>query len=282
MPLPAQNVAYLETTILADSLFKTGTTLKAEADQARKLFAQCEMPQYSIKELKSGVLVYYAWLHNCLVTEKTLSATLLRIQRVQARMPKRASTGLETVATHVSLLSKGIQRGRSASLGLAHDPDTWFATEMRIALKTLIFKAWAKRSRLAQTIQKLSCYNDTGPLVGKDGLIEIPDKKCNTADCSMRKMLQSDRAALQALLTASDTQLPSTEAHRRSKVLRELLRGKKAALLSPGDCQSLGDAVFAFFAPTTSAILTTNVRDHALLGGAVGKTAISPKQVLAP
>ena len=139
MPLPAQNIAYVETTILADSLLKTGTLSKREADQALKVFKRLEVPTYAVKEFKSGVLVYYAWLHNCFVSEKTLSGSLVRIHRVMARMKGRAS-----------------------------------------------------------------------------------------------------------------------------------------------DCRNLGDAVFAFFAPNTSAILTTNIRDHRPLAAAVGKTAISPKEVLAP
>jgi hypothetical protein len=72
--------------------------------------------------------------------------------------------------------------------------------------------------------------------------------------------------------------LPSAEADRRLKALKAL-KGNK---LTAKDCIGLGDAVFAFFAPNQSAILTTNIKDHAPLAASLGKQAISPAQVLAP
>ncbi len=47
----------------------------------------------------------------------------------------------------------------------------------------------------------------------------------------------------------------------------------------PGDektCRSLGDAIFAFFAPADAAILTTNERDHRPLAAALGKSVDTP------
>jgi len=198
-----------------------------------------------------------------------------------ARMKGRAATALEAAASQVNSVSKNIDPKKAARMGIAHDPDSWFGTEIRIALKTLILKAWVKRTRIGSLTQSLACYSDIGPSVGRDGFIEIPEKLCNTMDCSLRQLLQSDRAALEKLRTISDAQSPSAEAARRSKVLTHLLK-KGNDRLSPSDCRNLGDAVFAFFAPNTSAILTTNIRDHRPLAAAVGKTAISPKEVLAP
>ena len=42
------------------------------------------------------------------------------------------------------------------------------------------------------------------------------------------------------------------------------------------DCRALGDAYFAFFAPTNADILTTNIKDHLPLASALGKKAVSP------
>jgi len=39
--------------------------------------------------------------------------------------------------------------------------------------------------------------------------------------------------------------------------------------------------VFAFFAPKDATIVTTNIRDHRPLAAALGKTALSPKEILA-
>jgi hypothetical protein len=50
--------------------------------------------------------------------------------------------------------------------------------------------------------------------------------------------------------------------------------------LDNGKCRSLGDAVFAFLAPADSVILTTNVKDHQPLAEALGKSAISPADML--
>jgi hypothetical protein len=42
------------------------------------------------------------------------------------------------------------------------------------------------------------------------------------------------------------------------------------------DCQALGDAYFAFFAPDDADILTTNLKDHCPLAESIGKTAVGP------
>ena len=41
-------------------------------------------------------------------------------------------------------------------------------------------------------------------------------------------------------------------------------------------CDDLGDAIFAFFAPPGSVILTTNMRDFEPLAGALGKSVEKP------
>jgi hypothetical protein len=52
--------------------------------------------------------------------------------------------------------------------------------------------------------------------------------------------------------------------------------------LDNSKCRSLGDAVFAFLAPVDSVILTTNIKDHRPLAQALGKSAVSPADVLDP
>jgi hypothetical protein len=41
-------------------------------------------------------------------------------------------------------------------------------------------------------------------------------------------------------------------------------------------CRDLGDAIFVALAPDDAVILTTNVRDHALLANAIGKKVKAP------
>ena len=43
--------------------------------------------------------------------------------------------------------------------------------------------------------------------------------------------------------------------------------------MSDKTCRDLGDAVYAFFAPPDSVVLTTNIRDHRPLAEALGKQA---------
>ena len=50
--------------------------------------------------------------------------------------------------------------------------------------------------------------------------------------------------------------------------------------ISNQECKKLEDAVFAFFAPADSIILSTNIRDHLPLANALGKNVISPKNLL--
>jgi hypothetical protein len=41
-------------------------------------------------------------------------------------------------------------------------------------------------------------------------------------------------------------------------------------------CRSLGDAIFAFFAPDDCIIVTTNLKDHEPLARALNKSATRP------
>jgi hypothetical protein len=60
---------------------------------------------------------------------------------------------------------------------------------------------------------------------------------------------------------------------RRLQVLKTLLNQRP---LTKKDCRDLGDAYFAFFAPESTDILTTNRRDHEPLAGALGKRVVCP------
>jgi hypothetical protein len=171
MPL-VQRSAYLETTILADALLKPGTKLQSDATEALNRFSTRELPHYALKEFK-GVLQYLVWLHNCFVTEKTLSGALARIHRVMRRQHGRAATGLELIATQVALLSKSVNPSTAAALGLRFDPDTLYGMEIRVALKTLIFKSWVKRTLNSKLANSLSCVDNSGPSIDKSGLIVL-------------------------------------------------------------------------------------------------------------
>ena len=86
--------------------------------------------------------------------------------------------------------------------------------------------------------------------------------------------LTKSEAVLEALKEATD-RIDNPEHKRRSKALREIARKPKLGVTEE-QCRALGDAVFAFFAPADSVILTTNLRDLQPLAEAVGKTAERP------
>jgi len=64
------------------------------------------------------------------------------------------------------------------------------------------------------------------------------------------------------------------EDNRRSAALKVILRGREP--IRERTSRSLGDAVFALYAPTDAVILTTNKRDHKALARALGKEAVEP------
>lgn len=89
----------------------------------------------------------------------------------------------------------------------------------------------------------------------------------------MRLLFQADRNSLRKLVDASTAQA-TPEGDRRAAALRKVLDGAK--VLPPAECRKIGDAVFAFFAPANSDILTTNINDHRPLAHSLGKSAVSP------
>jgi hypothetical protein len=245
---------------------------------ALALYADSEIPEYAIKELKAGPLQYLVWLHNCLVFEKKLSRTQQRVAAAVQHQPRRATTALQALAQEQASLSNRVSASLATTIGVNFDLDTWQATEIRISLRTRIIKGWKRRLNVAGRIGvKLSCYKDQEPAVNaRSGELKIPGRECETTDCSMRPLLQGDLDSLKKLLDASNGQ-GTAEGLKRATVLSKL--HDKCPALSSKDCRKLGDAIFAFFAPPSADILTTNVRDHRVLASAVGKTAVSPAEL---
>ena len=83
---------------------------------------------------------------------------------------------------------------------------------------------------------------------------------------------------LRKLRQASSKLPPKTENTRRAQALRELIRKPKRKV-DDKTCRALGDAVFAFFAPSDAVVLTTNLKDHGPLAEALGKRAITPSEL---
>jgi len=80
---------------------------------------------------------------------------------------------------------------------------------------------------------------------------------------------------LELLKNAVEAQTQKPENQRRYQALPGIIRNPRKPITEKV-CRDLGDAIFAFFAPVDSVILTTNPGDHAPLAGALGKTVETP------
>jgi hypothetical protein len=87
--------------------------------------------------------------------------------------------------------------------------------------------------------------------------------------------LSKRRGAVERILELLEGHGGKPENQKMHQALRHILRTPKRAF-SDNQCRNLGDAVFAIMAPDDAVILTTNIKDHAPLASALGKTAVVP------
>ncbi|MGP8248087.1 MAG: hypothetical protein ACLQVN_26685 [Bryobacteraceae bacterium] len=147
--------------------------------------------------------------------------------------------------------------------------------EYGLALKALIFRAWARHRRVVSAVVQplLFCYTVAKPFEER-GLVRLEPKKCRPqGECCLGAPMRADPTSLKALKATVDKQPPKAENARRSKALDALLANKP---MTETMCDDLGDAILVFFAPPDSVILTTNLRDFEPLAGAVGKSVEKP------
>lgn len=266
--------AFVETTIIANALLKPGNRIGKAALAALKNFDETLLPVYAIKEWKAGILKNYAYFHEKLVQTKSLSRTI----QIIARLPEpyqryRKGSSLEALAEAVQL---GARRGSSKSSASAVD-DKELADRYRLAIAGLMTRSWNKRRTITtETVQELDCYTETAPVLSADGVFNLNPLSCEPeTECSLAAELRSRPELLKKMADAIPASSVRTEDVRRRQVLRDLARSKHFELTAER-CRWLGDAVFAFFAPSDCVILTTNIKDHAPLAAALGKIAETP------
>lgn len=269
------NRAFVETTVLTDLLLKQGE-LKERAAKALKRFDETLLPVYAIKEFKAGPLRKFVWLHNKLVQLNSFAAAINALQRI-SRTPQRylTSTALEALHTSAFSIKPTKLSELVAKYGNEATEDSFQRDEYRLALKTAVLKAWKRRKKgFSAIVQPLSCYVEVAPHEQR-GLLRLEPVRCSPEkDCSLGPELTKSVAVLEALREATD-RIDNAEHKRRSKALHEIARKPKLDVTEE-QCRALGDAVFAFFAPADSIILTTNLRDLQPLAEAVNKTAERP------
>ena len=267
--------AYVDTSVLVDALLKKGPQCAA-ARTAIKRFEITELPTYAIKEFKAGALSNYVWLHNKFATLRSYTKVLNALH-TESMLPRRyrTATSLEALRDAASSMGKLTSTDLVSKYGANARQDSIQCDEYRLAIKVAIFKAWRLRRKLtSRVIQPLDCYAEADPFEER-GLIVIEPTSCKPdRECCMASDLKSRPSDLAKL---KDTLCGSTrrEQQRCYKVLRQLIRKPKIPM-SPKMCRNMGDAIFAFFAPKDSTILTTNTRDHAPLAAVLGKQVASP------
>ena len=268
--------AFVDTSVLTDALLKPGSV----GDLARSglsRFDETQLPVYAIKEFKAGPFAYTVWLYNKFVTEKSYARVLTAVHAVQRTLQRnRAATAIEALAGLADVLGQRglgvINQKYNANISM----DALSAEENRIALKSIIYKAWARRRAVTtKVVCPLPCYAELDLKEEASGCLVIGPRKCTLPGvCSMQKDLIAKPDHLAALRDVAKAGARA-EDQRRYQVLRALHRTPNRRIDSDA-CRNLGDAVFAFFAPSDTVILTTNVKDHEPLAAALGKAVEPP------
>lgn len=258
--------AFIDTTILAEVLLKTGPSHDA-AKRALGRYKETLLPVYAIKEWKRGQLRIYVLIYNQLTRTRSLSQTDIWLSKFFYR-PRWQSTSREAQALATLHLP-------SAPMSSTF-PDEELADRFRLAYRTLITLSWeSRRSVTSATVLDLECYVESGPKEFSNGELDIHPRDCmRDRECCLAHRLRKN---IDALLKLREAIPPSgrPEDTKRREALKKLAV-HPTAVFDRKDCQALGDAYFAFFAPEDSEILTTNVKDHGPLAQSLGKSAVTP------
>ena len=268
------NRAFLDTTVLADAVLKPGGEGIA-ARSALATFSERLLPQYAIKEFKAGVLRNYIWLHTKAVTLSSYSDVMYALTKMWAK-PKLTSTALRAVADFESSISKRMPAdyasrfpGESEGKIRKSELETW--------LRTLIFRAWRKRLKIATAVRRLECYPETEIRLSSNGLIDDEPIKCGVDDCCLRSHFAKRGPDIGKMLDVFD-QLPrKAETGKRKVALDHIYRTPRRPL-NEKQCKELGDAVFVLQCPADATLLTTNIADHLPLGRAIGVSVKHPSE----
>src|SRR5437879_2347183 len=127
--------AYVDTTVLTNVLLKRRWPAGREALGALKRYSATELPEYAVKEFKKGPLAVFVWLHNKLVTTRSVAHTVAAIRRV-APTPQRyrVSTALEALAEAMRAAGAETPKEFAEKYGVAARSDRVNCDEYRLAL----------------------------------------------------------------------------------------------------------------------------------------------------
>ncbi|MGI8884923.1 MAG: hypothetical protein ACR2IA_11850 [Pyrinomonadaceae bacterium] len=276
--------AFVDTTILTNYLIKFREE-KKEAKAALSQYEITELPVYAIKEFKFGPLDNAKYLYNKLLEVGSISLTFIAINKNYQQRNKK-DTAIQLLAElQEEAKSFPINKGLTAKYGTVGDLENIIYDKIKIEVKMLVYKAWKKRNSITtKVVQKLSCFQQSPPFEKKNGELSLYPRYCITDECCLSKELKDKkRFALTKLKMAIDNLPTELKNKRENKKRAELLKKIGSNLgykITDADCRVLGDAYFALFSPADADILTTNIKDHKPLASSLGKTAISPKEIL--
>jgi len=280
----AKSKAFVDTTILTNRLIKSGKE-KQEAKDALDKYEITELPVYAIKEFKAGPLDYVKYLYNKLQETGSVADTIIALSSI-GRQRNRQQTAIRTLGELMKKASSlSMKTSLSAKYGHLAEKENISYDSVKYEAKMLLFKAWKKRNSVTtKVVQPLACYQEFPPYEKKNGELSLIPKNCETDDCCLSKTLREEKRFDLTKLKVAINKLPSelknkAENQKRVKLLHEI-GSNKGRKISNSDCRNLGDAIFALFCPQDADILTTNIKDHEPLANALGKTAVSPEQIL--
>jgi hypothetical protein len=145
--------AYVDTTVLTNVLLKRRWPAGVEAEAALKRYSSTELPEYAVKEFKKGPLSVFVWLHNKLVSTRSVAHTVAAIQRVSATPQRyRVATALEALAEVMRATGARTAKGILEKYGEAARSDRVNYDEWRLALKALIYRAWTRHQRVTSAV----------------------------------------------------------------------------------------------------------------------------------
>lgn len=257
---------FLDTTILAEALLKAREKRKGAQAKIRE-YTRSVLPVYAIKEFKSGPLKNFIWLHNRLVDTRSFSRTIGVVHNAFHR-PYLKGTAEEALEVGAEMLV-------GSSLSEAATPQKTqaaIADALRYHIRRQIDRAWRERRKLtSEVFDELSCFAEVAPSFNEETrYIDNDRPECDLSDeCCLAAGFRRRRGDLRKLMAALRGLSRPEDKKRRATLNRLLKRPQRA--FGPRECKALGDAYFALRCPRDCAILTSNVKDHQILGKALGR-----------
>src|ERR1700678_1799210 len=209
---------YLDTTILIEALFKTGSRRK-KARAAIGVFSKSSVPVYAIKEMHAGAMSYLIWLFNRLDETRSVLKTMDAIGTVM-KQPNRVATSMEMLRSLQSeLVGSDLSEARTAL-----QTDRMLADMYISSLRRIILNGWRNRRRVTtEVVDELRCFPEEAPYYDEEmKMIVMAHQGCpNGEDCSLAPRLRDRPKELQSLLKVIEGSTRSEDVRRR-KALRTL------------------------------------------------------------